>query len=1409
MLLTTWISDLCQCWNGAFSRVCRSRGLASRNNRCRMLRRVEPLEDRTLLSPTISINDVSHSEGDSGTTQFDFTVSLSEPSDLSVTFELGTSDGTATVANQDYTPLAEFVTFNPGEVQRTFHIQVNGNPQAEPDEVFLVNLSHPVNATVSTEHGHGLGTILDDDSTGGAKYYINDSSTVLDVFTTAAGDNSFDGKSPDKPVASLNAFFTLYQNQLHSGDTIYVDTGSYSLARNIVLGAQQSGIHIVGAGRPELSPDDTPIPNSGTLINRGNTADGSYVFEMTGADNIIFSGLGMTGGEMGIYAGPAAGSQSLTAYDLNIFGMFKTIRLEASNDHAGIYRSDIEGAPGNDANFNGSRGLFIGGASATISGNNVFGITYFGIQTQGYHPIITDNSVHDNYAGGIYVEYGIDGLIADNDVFHNSSAASGSGADGPALYGSDQGTFPAAVGEHRLIISNNTVHDNSCAGLQGYGGETVFYGAGQVSNAGETEVDNNLVYGNTYSGIVLVGTSTAKYNTVFDNANGIVGGPTYVPFGGFQTNPQSVINNIVFNNHQVGISLVGPGIAQGNVVYSNSIGIQGVRQQISFGPGDSAAVPFFGSIRNNLVYENTDAGIQIAGSDSASITNNTVYARSGDAVQVVANDAGYAAKNVTLQNNILWSESGYDIDVSNVSQSGFSSDYNLLYASGSGKIAFWQSDITSLADWKLIIGQDPHALSANPQFINPTGGDEVLGFDNDGTDGGQDDDFHLRATSPAVDRGNPAASYSTEPSPNGGRIDLGAYGNTAEATPSTSVGAIVRQTDSSTAVTVGGLTDVYTIVLTSQPTDTVVVTFQSDDQVGVLPETLMFEPDNWNVAQQVTVYHKGGLTTSGDVVISHILQSSDSRYNNLAIPTVTVHISGNGGNPGSVLAITSDLDEKSEGNSGTSSFTFTVSRTSDISSPASAVYAVTGSGVAAADAADFGGTFPTGAVNFAAGVTSQTIVISVSGDTTVENDEGFTVTLSDASPSTTIATAAASTIILNDDSSVPSPTLSIAATAASKPEANNGSTAFTFTVTRAGDTSGTCSASYAVTGSGTHPADGTDFGGSFPAGTITFAAGATSRTITVNVSGDTTIENDEGFTVTLSNPNSGTTITTFAAVSTIVNDDSAGVSPTLSISSNSDNVVESNTGSTPFTFTVTRTGNTTGASTVKYTVNGSGAHPANAADFGGILPSGTLTFAAGVGSRTITINVSGDSITESDEGFTVTLSNVTGATLDTPVASATILNDDINVNLGTPSIHLASNSLSYQAKSNAVAIDPNATFDLSHAALSVDAGLDNAARKQNVFAIRSVGSGAGQIQVSGNQVLFGGQFIGQFTIIRGVLNVQFSASASSNAVAELIHALTFSTKKPKPASRAVKVSFSMNGTFNDVVSSSRTIAITR
>lgn len=113
------------------------------------------------------------------------------------------------------------------------------------------------------------------------------------------------------------------------------------------------------------------------------------------------------------------------------------------------------------------------------------------------------------------------------------------------------------------------------------------------------------------------------------------------------------------------------------------------------------------------------------------------------------------------------------------------------------------------------------------------------------------------------------------------------------------------------------------------------------------------------------------------------------------------------------------------------------------------------------------------------------------------------------------------------------------------PEGNSGATNFTFTITRdlLGYGEGTTTVNYVVTGSGGNPANAADFvGGALPSGTITFAPDETSKTLTIAVQGDTDVEQDEGFTITLSSPTNGE-IVVGTVTSTIKNDDTAPPPP--------------------------------------------------------------------------------------------------------------------------------------------------------------------------------------------------------------------------------------------------------------------------
>lgn len=110
--------------------------------------------------PSLSIDDVSVVEGNAGTVNAVFTVTLSAASGQTATVLYATADGTATQP-ADYTSTSGSLTFTPGQTTRTLTVPVIGETVPEANETFFVNLSGAANATISDNQG--VGTITNDD----------------------------------------------------------------------------------------------------------------------------------------------------------------------------------------------------------------------------------------------------------------------------------------------------------------------------------------------------------------------------------------------------------------------------------------------------------------------------------------------------------------------------------------------------------------------------------------------------------------------------------------------------------------------------------------------------------------------------------------------------------------------------------------------------------------------------------------------------------------------------------------------------------------------------------------------------------------------------------------------------------------------------------------------------------------------------------------------------------------------------------------------------------------------------------------------------------------------------------------------------------------------------------------------
>ncbi|MBD1906589.1 DUF4347 domain-containing protein [Funiculus sociatus GB2-A5] len=227
-------------------------------------------------------------------------------------------------------------------------------------------------------------------------------------------------------------------------------------------------------------------------------------------------------------------------------------------------------------------------------------------------------------------------------------------------------------------------------------------------------------------------------------------------------------------------------------------------------------------------------------------------------------------------------------------------------------------------------------------------------------------------------------------------------------------------------------------------------------------------------------------------------------------------------------------------------------------------------------------------------------------------------------------------------------------------EGDTGKQTATFTVTRNGGIGVASTVDYAIGGTAT---SGTDYnnilvsgGGTALSGTINFAAGETTKTITLDVLGDTTFEANENISVTLSNPNltaapESSTITTAIGQVAVVNDEKQ---PTISI--NDVNVIEGNSGTTNASYTISLFNASSETVTVNYATSNTTATTVDG-DYTSVT-STPITFNPGEITKTIMVAVNGDNKFEPNETFNVNLTGATNATIAKGTGVATITNDD-------------------------------------------------------------------------------------------------------------------------------------------------------
>ena len=582
-----------------------------------------------------------------------------------------------------------------------------------------------------------------------------DSINVQAIFRNAAGNIDIDVVTPDGRLLGRSAtsrdreLVTLQDVQPgtyyvhvygHMPETqpnnykLYVDPGPGSRTRVFYIGNATAANQYYTQGRGDDANDGTDFTRPKATLASLLTAHD------LGPDDIVLFDTGTYAGaatitaddEGAIYAG-SPGSSKLLGPGTRI----------AVNDADGnlFYRLSFEGSGGTGIHLVGDgvddaeNNLVLESTFKVLSGtgvridsgrpNSIRGNTFAGGSTGISLAPRAVSTVDGNdislAATGISVE-STGSTFSGNEIHHNGAgvAINGRGVFGPGASGTP-----------------NDIHHNTT-------GINVF------STATNAVVRSNRVHDNTTGVSTASATSSILGNEIYRNTVGLTGVGTLGPVD--WSDPNDIYENVT-GVLALASSPTATTVVRFNRVHGNTTGVQLANGAVA---------------RNNVIYRNTGRGVLVSGANGAQVVHNTVYEPSADGIHVAA-----GSSNALIRNNIVWVQAGYGLRVDLNSQAGFDSDYNNLFASGSGRIGWWQKDFTDLYGWMVEVKSDLHSIGYTP--LDPTLDDPR--FVNVAAD-----DFHVADfVSTGIDSGDPASAFDLEPAPAGTRVDLGAYGNTAEA----------------------------------------------------------------------------------------------------------------------------------------------------------------------------------------------------------------------------------------------------------------------------------------------------------------------------------------------------------------------------------------------------------------------------------------------------------------------------------------------------------------------------------------------------------------------------------------------------------------------------------------------------
>ncbi|WP_366585238.1 Calx-beta domain-containing protein [Muricauda sp. ANG21] len=224
----------------------------------------------------ISIGDVTLAEGDAGTTDFIFTVSVDGGGNAAaqIDFDVDTSDGTAT-AGTDYVAIVGGTgTIAAGTPSTTITVQVNGDTDVELDEGFTVVLSNPTNATITDDTGDG--TITNDDtdsiSIGDVTLAEGDAGTTDFIFTVSVDGGGNAAGNIGFSYVTSNGTATAGTDYVATSGTGQINVGESSTTITVVVNGD-TDIELNETFNLQLSLVSNATINDGTGLGTINNDD--------------------------------------------------------------------------------------------------------------------------------------------------------------------------------------------------------------------------------------------------------------------------------------------------------------------------------------------------------------------------------------------------------------------------------------------------------------------------------------------------------------------------------------------------------------------------------------------------------------------------------------------------------------------------------------------------------------------------------------------------------------------------------------------------------------------------------------------------------------------------------------------------------------------------------------------------------------------------------------------------------------------------------------------------------------------------------------------------------------------------------------------------------------------------------